>query len=334
MPLESYILNIYIYKKDCKVFKEEEKMQFYTFKFNLEPNILQTYNYASHKENVVSVVIPNALKEIFKSFEKMDENKIKFKDYIDIGYVKKSDEYREMLKLNITMIEMYQNVLKNFNDGKGINYSPEYLTKRTELRRSIEHLIEKYPFLKEAFEVKDSIFPVDAFASVKMSVAYIRKGKKIEYFVNNFPKSISESEFIYDTENEYIYISTENRNNKEAISYVNNLEGKINNLSVETNIGRISINPIYEQLLLEGLYSEITIKLVYPNGDSARDRSRAIERVNAAKESRTFEASKEDKIDASLLNEYLKEDAEKGYVHKVTSKGKDIVKSLIKIVRF
>lgn len=309
-------------------------MQYYTFKFNLEPSVLRTYNYDNHKENIIGVIIPSALKSIFNSFEEIDESKIKFKDYIDIDNVQRSYEYKKMLDLNSIMTKMYYEVLKDYKDGKGITYSTEYLEKRNELKHSIENLISIHPFLKGAFDIKDSIFQVEAFSAVKMSVAYIRKAKKIEYYLNNFPKNASESEFIYDTYKEYIYISTENRSNKEAISYVDVLEEKINNFSSETNIGRVSINPIYENILFEGMYSEVTIELVYPNGDPSRDRSRAIEEANAAKETRTFEASKESKIDASTLSAYYVKDAEEGYLRKVTSRGKNILKSLIKIVRF
>ena len=181
-------------------------MEYYVFKFNLEPNVLRTYNYESQKDNVINVVIPNALKGIFTSFENVDKNKIKFKDYIDIDNIKHSTEYNEMMTLNATMIKMYENVVENYNKGKGITYTPEYLDKRKELKTSIDRLVEIYPLLKGAFELSDSIYSVDAFASVKMSVAYIRKAKKIEYYVGNFPEDLSDMEFIYDTDKEYIYI--------------------------------------------------------------------------------------------------------------------------------
>lgn len=309
-------------------------MGYYTFKLNLEPNILEAHHYDTQKSNVIEVVIPKALEGIFNSFVEIDESKIKFMDYIDIESVERSLEYKKMVKVNADMKEMYHKVLNDYNNGKGIVYSPEYLDKREELKDAIERLIKINPFLKGAFDIKDSIFQVEAFSTVKMSVAYIRKAMKIEYYINNFPKSELNSEFIYDKSNEYIYISTNNRSNEEAITYIELLEEKINNFSANTNIGQVSINPIYEKFLFDGMYSEVTIELVYPNGDPSRDRSRAIEEANAAKEIRTFSASKESKIDASKLNEYFKKDGEKGYIRKVHSRGRNIVKSLIKIVRF
>lgn len=309
-------------------------MEYFAFKLNLEPSVLDAYNYESQREHVVGIVIPEALKQIFHQFVAVDENKLRFLDHVDISSVEGSKEYKNMLNLNETMIKMYTEVIKNYNNGKGINYTPSYLEERDNLNGSIEKLVLEFPFLKGAFDLKDSIFPVDTFSKIKMAVTYIRKAKKIEHYVNNFPQNISNSEFIYDKKSERIFISIDNKAPDEAKDYANLLEEKINSFSSLTNIGRISINPIYEDFVFEGKYSEITIEIVYPNGDPARDRSKAIEEANAAKERRIFEASKEQKIDASKLSEYFKEDAEKGYVKGVTSRGRNIIKSLIKIVNF
>lgn len=309
-------------------------MEYFAFKLNLEPSVLNAYNYESQREHVVSIVIPESLKQIFGQFTDISKNKIRFFDYIYLYSVRESNKYKDMLKLNETMIKMYNEVIENYNVGKGITYTPEYLEQRDKLNTSIEKIIFEYPFLKGAFELKDNIFPVDTFSKIKMAVTYIRKAKKIECYIDNFPENISNSEFIYDKKHELIFISTDNKTANDAKNYVDLLEEKINNFSSVSNIGRISINPIYEELVFEGMYSEVTIEIVYPNGDPARDRSKAIEKANAAKEKRTFVASKDEKIDASQLSEYFVEDAEKGYVEDVTFRGKSIIKSLIKKVSF
>lgn len=309
-------------------------MEYFAFKLNLEPSVLDAYNYESQREHVVSIVIPDSLKQIFNQFIDVNENKIKFLDYIDLNKVKQSSKYKNMLAINRTMIKMYNEVIKNYNVGKGITYTPVYLEQRDKLNNSIGQIVFEFPFLKGAFELKDSVFPVDNFSKIKMAVTYIRKAKKIEFYINNFPQDIANSEFIYDKKLELIYILVGDKTSEEARIYVELLEEKINRLSLITNIGHISINPIYEELVFEGMYSEITIEIVYPNGDPARDRSKAIEEANAAKEKRIFEASKEKKIDASKLSNYFKEDAEKGYVKDVTSRGRSIIKSIIKKVIF
>jgi len=309
-------------------------VEYFVFKLNLEPSVLDAYNYNTHIEHVVGIVIPDSFKKIFSEFIDINERKVKFLDYIDLSEVKTSIQYKDMLKLNETMMKMYNEVVANYNIGKGINYTPKYLEQRDKLNKSIEDIVYIFPFLKGAFELKDNIFPIETFSKIKMAVTYIRKARKIESYVNNFPKNILNSEFIYDKSYELIYISANNKTTKEAENYIEVLEEKINRFSSVSNIGRISINPIYEEFSFEGMYSEITIEIVYPNGHPARDRSKAIKEANAAREKRIFEASKEEKINAFKLNEYFKEDAEKGYVKSATSRGKSIIKSVIKKVIF
>lgn len=308
--------------------------EYYVFKLNLEPKILHAYDYENYKENVISEVIPGALKEIFSHNSNIDDSKIKFSDTIDINEVKSSNEYLEMLHITNKMIEMYHAVVGNYNSGKGITYSPEYLENRDNLNAAIKRLISIYPFLKGAFDLREDVFPVHAFSKIKMSIAYIKKALQIKYYLDHFPKSEADSEFIYDKSNEYIYISKENKTVNNAKSYVQLLVEKINSFSSSSNIGRITINPIYLKFDLEGMYSEITFEISYPNGNPARDRSNALEQANAARETSKLEASKDDKIDSSKLVKRFKDYAESGYVIQVTSRGKDIIKSIIKTTIF
>lgn len=306
---------------------------YYTFKLNLEPNILTAHNYDSQKNHVIGKVIPSALKTIFKENKEVDDEKLLFSDYIDINEVKESVEYSTMLKINEKMIEMYHEVVEKYKNGEGISYSPKYLDQRDLLHSSLVSLVTKYPFLESAYDLKKNIFQVDQFSKIKMSVTYIQKSKKIEYYLNNFQVTDLVSYFIYDTAYEYIYIPADDKTPKDAINYIELLEDKVNNFSHRTSIGHVSINPIYEEVIFEGLHSEITIQLVYPNGDPARDRSKAIESAQAAKEKTTFEASKNSKIDAESLSDFYKNYAEKGYIKSVTSRGKNIIKSIIKTVK-
>lgn len=309
-------------------------MDYFVFKLNLEPSILKAYDYNSNRDHVVGKIIPESLKKIFSDFEDIDEKKIKFNDYIDLNEVMESADYNKMLILNKTMIKMYNEVVENYNKGEGITYTPEYLQYRDDLNKSIENITLNFPFLKSAFELKDNIFPIESFSKIKMAITYIRKAIKIESYINKFQDNDLNSEFIYDRNSEHIYISAYDKTTKEAENYIEKLEEKINNFSSISNIGRISINPVYDEFSFEGMYSEITVEIVYPNGHPSRDRSKAIKEANAARERRSFEASKEEKINASKLNEYFKEDAEKGYVKSATSRGKNIVKSIIKRVSF
>ncbi|WP_214815650.1 hypothetical protein [Exiguobacterium sp. s59] len=309
-------------------------MNYFTFKLNLEPFILHMHSYDNHKDYVVGTIIPKALSKIFNESTNITESKMKYLDSIDLSTLKESHEFNYMIAQNKNMTIMYEEVVEGFNKGNGIIYTPEYLKQRNVLNKAVEDVIATFPFLKGAFELNDNIYMVDAFSNIKMAVTYIRKAKKIERYVNNFPNNIINSEFIYDKSQELIYISAENTTQQEAENYISVLEDKINNFSSDSNIGRISINPVYEEFVLEGKYSEITVELVYPNGHPSRDRSNAIKEANAAKEKRTFEASKGEKIESSKLVNTFEDEAQKGYVKSVTTRGKSIIKSVIKKVSF
>jgi hypothetical protein len=305
-------------------------MEYFVFKLNLEPKTLQIYDYKSNREQVIAKIIPKGLGEIFSTYEIIDDSLIKYSDKIDISEVVNSFEYSKLIELNRNIIKMYAEIVNRFESGEGINYSVEYLEHRELLKNYINDLLLKFPFLKGALESKENVFIIDSFSKIKMAVTYIQRAKKIEHFIKQFPKNESKSEFIYDKRKEFIYISTKDATRKSVEDYVEILQDKINNFSSVSNIGRVTINPVYEKFEFTGLYSEITIELVYPNGDPARDRSRAIEAASAAREIRKLEASKNEKIDISKLNDYYQEDAEKGYIKSITSKGKKIITSVIK----
>lgn len=305
-------------------------MEYYIFKLNLEPYTLKKNNYYSEREYVIKTLIPKQLKEIFPEHHDMGDNKIKMYDYIDFTAIKTSILYNTLLKRNKKMIKMYEQVVKDYESGKGIIYNPEYLKQRNNLSKTIENIVFEFPVLKNAYEINDNIFHVDAYSNIKMAVVFIRKAKKIEEYINNLDdeNELIQSEFIYDSLEEYIYISTD-KTPEEAEEYIDILQNKINKHYATSQIGRVTINPVYENFFLEGLYSEVTIEVVYPNGHPARERSNAIEEADAAREKRTFEASKGKKIDVEKLTEHFKEDAEKGYIKSVKSKGKSIIKSAI-----
>jgi len=306
-------------------------MEYFVFKLNLEPKILQFYDYESNREQVIAKIIPKGLNKIFNTSDIIDDSLIKYSDEIDISEVANSLEYSRLIELNKNTINMYEEIVTRYERGEGINYSAEYLENRKLLNYYIKDLVLKYPFLKGALESKQDVFKVDSFSKIQMAVKYIQRAKKIEYFINHFSENKSKKEFIYDTRKEFIYISTKNTTRKNVEDYVEILQDKINSFSSNSNIGRVTINPVYEKFEFTGLYSEITIELVYPNG-SARSRSRALELelTSAAKETRKLEASKNEKIDISTLNDIYQEDGEKGYIKSITSKGKKIITSVIK----
>lgn len=305
-------------------------MEYYVFKLNLEPYTLRKNNYFSDRKYVIETLIPEELKKFFPDYEEIDYDKVKFYDVVDFTNIKSSSTYNNLLRRNEKMIEMYKSVVEDYESGKGIVYDPIYLEQRNKLSKTIESIIFEFPALKNAYEISDNIFRVEAYSNVKMALTYIRKAKKIEEYVNGLDdrNTIISSEFVYDSSNEHIYISTD-KTPEEAREYIEILQDKINKYCFNSKIGRVTINPVYEDFILEGSYTEITFEIVYPNGNRARERSKAIEYAEAAREKRTFEASKGKSLDVENLAESFKEDAKKGYIKSVKSKGKSIIKSAI-----
>lgn len=307
-------------------------MEYYVYKLNLEPRILDVFEFENNEEHVVGTVIPNDLKNVFENNFDLNEELILFSDKVEINNVIESKQYKELIENNKEMLEMYNHVVKNFEAGKGIVYSPQFLEKRDELKQSISSVIHLFPFLKGSYDLNDNVFPINRYDKVQMSVAYLRKAKKIECFVTNFTDDAHKISFIYDKKHEWIYISEEVGMEKSQ-DYVELIEEKINSFSPSLDIGRVTINPIYEDFKLEGMYSEITFEVVYPNGKKARNRSNAIEKGNAASETTTWKASKGMKMEVANFNEVYEDDAGKGYVKSVTSNGKNVVKSILRKVK-
>lgn len=308
-------------------------MDVYVFKLNLEPYILKSFNYESNSDQVKGKIIPSSLSEIFTSREVLSEALIKYGQTVEIDNVKESEEFKELIEISQVMEKMYQNVVQKFEENGEILYSSKFMETRDKLDKSIRHLVERFSFLSIALELPVNVFKVEAYSSVKMAVTYIQRAKKIEYFINSSSTNRTVSDFIYDKETEQIYLPIESLEESDALKEAKLIENKINMFSHQTNIGRVTINPIYEDFELQGLYSEITIELVYPNGDPARDRSKAIEQGNAARETIKYEASKDQKMDISSFNVVFKEDAERGYIQSVKSKGKKIFAGLLKTIK-
>lgn len=99
-----------------------------------------------------------------------------------------------------------------------------------------------------------------------------------------------------------------------------------------TNIGQVTINPIYHSFDIKKSYSEITLNFVYPNGDPARERSQAIEDADAAKESRTYKASAGGKLNSEGIKKIINQESQKGHFVSAKSKGKDILKAVFKTI--
>ncbi len=315
----------------------EETMEAYVFKLNLEPSILQMYQF--NKEQIEQVVIPSALNRIFQS--KIKESNANIIEYntkkIDIDEIKANDIYVELVEKLELFHGMYLNVVKQYEQTGAISYSQDFMFTRDLLNQLIKRIFDLYPILEFKISNMKNVIVIKQFSRVKMGATYLQRAAKLKKFVDDYTAERNPNiTFYYDLTSERIYLQTgvdgSNDPSKKVRRDAGVIQDLINEYKTVTNIGKVSINPVYNLVHLEGLYNEITIEIVYPNGNPSEDRSEAIEQVNAAKEIRKLIASKGQKIDASDVNPIISENARKGYLTSVTSRGKSIIKGVIERV--
>lgn len=62
-------------------------MEYYVYKLNLEPRILDVFEFENNEEHVVGTVIPNDLKNVFENNFDLNEELILFSDKVEINNV-------------------------------------------------------------------------------------------------------------------------------------------------------------------------------------------------------------------------------------------------------
>ncbi|WP_447460651.1 hypothetical protein [Streptococcus phocae] len=225
----------------------------------------------------------------------------------------------------------YEFVSENFIKTGEISYSKEYMCIRTELKETIENLFYKHPLLKSADDLRIQSFASGKTKEIQMGIAYIDRVEKIEKFLKNKIELKANLEFFYDESNERIYIAEQflNKDNiqNSFIKLCEEIETMINTFKDLTDIGKVTINPIYESIdIKKGKYKEVTVIKVFPNGNPSKDRMKAL---NAAREETKFTAPKDEVIEHTELEKEYKKDGQSGYISAILYKGKNILENKI-----
>ncbi|KGE57644.1 hypothetical protein [Streptococcus pyogenes] len=114
----------------------------------------------------------------------------------------------------------------------------------------------------------------------------------------------------------------------ELLSITNDIQDKINMHKTQTDIGNVSINIVYDKFKIkQGSYKEVTITKVYPNGNPAQDRGRAL---RAASTETKYRAAQDDAFSQQDIEQETKEDAERGYIASIASRAKNLIENTIK----
>lgn len=305
-------------------------MECFVTKLNVEPTVLELYD----ENNLIKEVIPNSFDRVFERIDEK-ENIIKYRKKDDIQLVLDSDLYQQMLDYKKILIEEYENVVLQYQKTREIIYREQYMEKRSALNEAITELFELHPFLKNSEKIRINSFSKGKIPEVRMGMTYIDRASKIESFLATYTMNDRILEFYYDRNSERIYIPSSivhDRNIMRGLqSIIDELTTEINLFRDITDIGKVSINPIFENFQVKvGRYSEVTITRVYPNGDPARDRGRAIVAFNAAKEETKYTAPEGEKINSKDIEDYTREDAELGYIASIFSRTKNIIENTIK----
>ena len=308
--------------------------QCYVAKLNLEPNILDIYKYETQKDVVLNKIIPQALEVVFGE---PDECKGYYYYQESEGLELETiiTKVKAIVKLANKLFTMLEDVNYNYHQGHGINYSRDFMELRKKLSEKISEIEKEHPSMLAAYTLKlVKNLDFEEYGPVKMGLRYIQKAYKLEMYLDSHISPMSNLRFYYDPKNEYIYIDKADvdggfSNIREIVlSYIESIEKQINAIIKRHNIGKVSILPVYESFELEGSYKEITVEIVYPNGNPSRDRMQA---VKAAKTQIKYSASENNKILASKIAEVHCDDAKNGYVQSVKNgKGKNLIVSNFK----
>ncbi|HEP1273230.1 TPA: hypothetical protein ACF4ZG_001643 [Streptococcus pyogenes] len=300
----------------------------YVTKLNVEPTILDLYE----EENLIKTVIPNSLDKIFyKVAEK--EGIIQYQISNNTRAILDSKLYSKMLESKTSLIDEYHKVVSKFEKSGEIVYSKNYMTQRSQLKEQIDELFENHTFLRNSEEIKLPSFAKGKISEIQMGVTYIDRANRIEHFLSE-NKDNQVINFYYDTSKEWIYIPSSviigDNIVMELLSITNDIQDKINMHKTQTDIGNVSINIVYDKFKIkQGSYKEVTITKVYPNGNPAQDRGRAL---RAASTETKYRAAQDDAFSQQDIEQETKEDAERGYIASIASRAKNLIENTIKKV--
>lgn len=303
------------------------ELECYVLKFNVGPTILELYE----EQRLIKEIIPSSLGKIFEEVS-VDNGIIEYRRNHDIKSIVSSELYLSMLEQKNELIEEFNRVVNRYSQTKEIIYREDYMDRRTRLKSTIEQLFEHYPFLKNSDKIKITSFSRGKIPEVRMGVTFIDRVKKIEKFLDSNIKLSHDLNFYYDCSKEWIYIPCSQIKGDDILLelqlIIDEIQEEVNEFRSATDIGRISINPIYDDFTIQsGKYKEITIKRVFPNGNPARDRGNAL---RAASEETKYLAAEDDDFTSEDITKETKDDAQSGYIAYIRSKAKNIIKNTVR----
>lgn len=312
----------------------------YEFKINLEPSIINLYTkngaFKDGMNQLKKVLIPALFKDLFQKVEEYSDRVIFLQNHQSVK-MSESKEYINFKKSLDALTTGYFLVENKYVETGTISYSQEYLSEtKNNAKNSIWDLIHKFPELNLAKEFRNTDFSEDLNKDVGHGRSYIITGRKIEQYVFKHPLSSKISAY-YDTETEKIFIESDQLDKANASCVL--LNKMMNGISKEHNLGKININPIFEEYEIDNSYNKVTFHFVYPNGISPEDseemfdklkKYKVVSELDASQVDLTIKASESEKFSADEIESVGSEDGKYGYLKNITYNAKKIMKPMVK----
>ncbi|WP_334328426.1 hypothetical protein [Companilactobacillus sp. HBUAS59699] len=268
--------------------------EYYVAKLNLKPTIIGLYTENDKNKGInqlMNYVIPSSLIEVFNKYDYFSgEDEIYLFDgnryNEDIQLVLMSPEFEELQNAYSKLLDEYKKVIENSEKNNGIFWPNEYLKHtKSRMKRALWSFRSKFPNIIELSsnlpddKVDDRIPGNSNYGHGRK---YLFDVEKIFYVIDSkkddgIDQLSDNIRFFYEKSSEKIYIESiiTVAEFKEELSLIQN---RIN--SSGTNIGKVTINPIYDEVILNKSYNSVTFQIVYPNNSKRRNnQNRVLDKV-------------------------------------------------------
>lgn len=308
-------------------------MSYIVYKLNIQPDVLSKYAENNDKEYLLSEVIPSVFENVMEIkkteglFELITES-------VDEEIFK--EQFKNLEKKTLKLLKHYQNVLSEFKQKHAIHYSRNFLNLNEECMDKRRKLEYQFPGIKRAYELItdeeiDEYTQIVSDSKVGTGITHLRKFFKIELYLEQYKEENAinplDLKAYYNPHTEHVLVKSISA--IASWNYILALVKLINQSSfAQERIGKININPIYESILLDQEYTEISYIIVYPNGNPPLDRHNIL-RESEAKEERTTLVGTDGKpLKNEPIQMKLEKEAKDGYLKSVAVKGGVVSKIL------
>ncbi|MBQ3275032.1 hypothetical protein IJH46_01260 [Candidatus Saccharibacteria bacterium] len=243
----------------------------YKLKINASPETIKGYN--GNYDIIKTSFIPQALDDAFESK--------KANVYLlnnQLAEVKNDSLYKRLDEITNKIEMMYEEIYLRFLNKGELFYPKEYIDLVAEAKRDRRLIISRYPALKRALRLPDSIaisnLDIQTNGRVGTGIDHLQKMSKIRFFLqgSNCDDGLGIVKFSYHRETEMLSLEIQkNRVYEEAKAIEARLNNSISKKRRATE--SIHINPVFKRVVLKNNIDEQkrrdwTLIIDYPNGET------------------------------------------------------------------